>query len=101
MKDGAIPSSTEQLIGRRIRERRNAIGLTQKALADHLDVSPQQVQRYEAGINRLSPSLLARIAVRLDCTVGHLFGEAESPRVVRLAAPFPQIRRRYRRRKQA
>ena len=97
MKDD-VTASIEKLVGRRIREQRIAVGLTQKALAEHLCVSPQQIQRYEAGINRLSPSLLVKVAARLDCTVGQLFGEFQPAGAVQSDEAILPRRRRYRRR---
>ena len=50
-----------------------------KDLADHLGVSFQQVQKYERGANRVSASMLVRIAQKLDTTVGELVGETSTP----------------------
>ncbi|MEI9965437.1 MAG: helix-turn-helix transcriptional regulator [Caulobacteraceae bacterium] len=40
-----------------------------------LGVTFQQVQKYERGTNRVSASMLVKIARRLDCTVASLVGE--------------------------
>lgn len=61
-------------IGRRIRERRTAQGLSQTALGQALGVSFQQIQKYENGANRVSASRLYRIAQVLDIDVGYFFG---------------------------
>ena len=42
----------DQHVGERIRLRRTELGLTQEQLAAALDVSYQQVQKYETGANR-------------------------------------------------
>ncbi len=47
---------TDVHIGRRMRERRVALGLSQTALSEKLGISFQQVQKYENGANRLSGS---------------------------------------------
>jgi transcriptional regulator with XRE-family HTH domain len=52
----------DQYIGQRMREFRRARGLTQTQVADALDVTFQQVQKYEKGVNRLSASKLMVLA---------------------------------------
>ena len=49
-------------MGRRIRLRRAEKGISQIALAKHLDISFQQVQKYEKGINRVGAAQLQQIA---------------------------------------
>jgi transcriptional regulator with XRE-family HTH domain len=49
-------------VGARIRARRKMLGQTQAQLAEALDVSFQQLQKYERGANRLSVALLYEIA---------------------------------------
>jgi len=63
----------------RIRARRNELGLTQKALARCVGVSYQQIQKYESGTDRLSVSMLVRIAKHLGCSASMLMGEAPQP----------------------
>jgi transcriptional regulator with XRE-family HTH domain len=65
-------------VGSRVRIRRKVLSITQSELADVLGISFQQVQKYERGTNRISASMLVRIAKRLGTTVGELVGEAES-----------------------
>ena len=52
-----------------------AMGLSQTALSQRLGVSPQQVQKYEAGQNRISASRLNDIATALGIAPGDLFPE--------------------------
>jgi transcriptional regulator with XRE-family HTH domain len=66
---------TDIALGARIRVRRNELKLTQEMLAEALGVTYQQVQKYERGIDRISVSMLIKIARRLDCTVAALIGE--------------------------
>lgn len=66
---------TDIALGARIRVRRNELKLTQETLAEALGVTYQQVQKYERGIDRISVSMLIKIARRLDCTVAALIGE--------------------------
>ena len=69
------PDPIDIAVGARIRMRRRHVGVSQQALADELGVSFQQVQKYERGANRVSASVLVKIARRLDCTVAALVGE--------------------------
>ncbi len=62
-------------VGARIRIRRRELGVSQGLLAQHLNLTFQQVQKYERGANRVSASMLVRIAERLGCSVGYLVGE--------------------------
>jgi transcriptional regulator with XRE-family HTH domain len=69
------PDPIDIAVGHRIRVRRKWLGISQSALADHLGVSFQQVQKYERGANRVSASMLVKIAQKLDTTVAELVGE--------------------------
>ena len=53
-------------IGRRIRQRRVILGLTQQALADLIHVTYQQAHKYENGVNRVAAGRLYQIARALD-----------------------------------
>jgi transcriptional regulator with XRE-family HTH domain len=69
------PDSIDVLTGMRIRIRRIALGLSQKAVAGVLGVSFQQLQKYESGANRVSASALVKIAAELETSVAALVGE--------------------------
>src|SRR5436305_11701021 len=56
-------------IGRKIRALRLERGLSQSGLADGIDLTFQQVQKYEKGINRVSAGRLQRIADMLNTPV--------------------------------
>lgn len=60
-------------VGRRIRFFRRQQGLSQTALGTPLDLTFQQVQKYERGANRVSASKLYEIARVLGVTVSELF----------------------------
>ncbi|HET6469045.1 MAG TPA: helix-turn-helix transcriptional regulator [Geminicoccaceae bacterium] len=61
----------DRLIGERLRRRRTELGLTQEQLALALELSYQQIQKYESGANRISASRLLAVARRLDVPVGY------------------------------
>jgi transcriptional regulator with XRE-family HTH domain len=60
-------------VGERIRLRRTELGLTQEQLAEALDVSYQQIQKYETGANRVSAGRILEIARKLGVDVGYFF----------------------------
>jgi len=62
-------------VGARIRLFRKMRGLSQQALAESAGVTFQQIQKYERGANRVSASMLARIAGALRTPISELFGE--------------------------
>jgi transcriptional regulator with XRE-family HTH domain len=53
-------------IGRRVKLRRTALGMSQEKLGSHLGVTFQQIQKYEKGINRISASTLFHISCLLN-----------------------------------
>lgn len=63
----------DRAVGLRIAARRSALGLSQSALARELGISFQQVQKYEAGANRVSASRLHQAATALACSVADFF----------------------------
>jgi transcriptional regulator with XRE-family HTH domain len=60
-------------VGRRIRERRTMLGLTQQQLADLIGITYQQAHKYERGINRVSAGRLYEMAKVLGVDVGYFF----------------------------
>ncbi|WP_330168067.1 helix-turn-helix transcriptional regulator [Bartonella grahamii] len=60
-------------IGKRIRHRRIAMGLSQKELGTHLGVSFQQIQKYEKGLNRVSAKCLLEIAQKLEVPISFFY----------------------------
>ena len=69
------PDQVDSFVGARIAWRRAALGLSQTALAQRLGISFQQVQKYEAGANRVSASRLHQIATILGTPVASFFPE--------------------------
>jgi transcriptional regulator with XRE-family HTH domain len=60
-------------VGRRLRDRRTVMGLSQSALGDAVGLTFQQVQKYERGINRVSASRLYEFAAILQVSVDYFF----------------------------
>lgn len=61
-------------VGRRIRQHRKLLNLTQTDVGEAIGVKFQQVQKYETGANRVSASRLAAIASVLQMQVSEFFG---------------------------
>ncbi len=63
----AMPHIVDVAVGANIRQRRRALKISQEALAEAIDVTFQQVQKYERGANRVSASCLYEICRTLKC----------------------------------
>ena len=77
MKNDDTEKKTSEVdirIGERIKIRRILMNLTQNELAQHLNVTCQQLQKYEKGKNRVSASALYNIAQKLCVPVGYFYG---------------------------
>jgi transcriptional regulator with XRE-family HTH domain len=61
-RDPRRPNTVDMAVGRNVRMWRLAKGLSQAALAKRLGVTFQQVQKYEAGGNRITTGRLVKIA---------------------------------------
>ena len=62
-------------VAARLRQRRILLGMSQAALGNAAGITFQQVQKYEGGGNRISPSRLFELAKVLDVPVSHFFKE--------------------------
>ena len=73
------PLEIDYMVGKLLKERRSQRGLSQMNLAKMMDLSYQQIQKYERGDNRLSASRLLHISEILECTPNYFFGMDEIP----------------------
>ena len=70
-------------VGLRMKTFRVKAGLTQERLAELIGLSPQQVQKYEAGGSRLNTDKLQELASILDVSIFDFFeGLADYPYVL-------------------
>lgn len=74
VEDG--PHPVDRHVGRRVCEKRIALGYNQSDLGRAVGVTFQQIQKYERGANRVSASMLSRISQALDVPIAELFGES-------------------------
>lgn len=68
----------DRVIGRAIRTRRVEMGLSQQELADKINVTYQQVHKYETGVNRISCGTMFEIAKALKVKPGYFFEQLDS-----------------------
>jgi transcriptional regulator with XRE-family HTH domain len=84
-KNGIHPTDTH--VGKRVRMRRMMLGMSQEMLGDALDLTFQQVQKYEKGTNRISASRLQHMSQILQVPVTFFFEGAPHARVHHHDAP--------------
>jgi DNA-binding XRE family transcriptional regulator len=77
-KIASVAARIDQHVGERIRRRRTLLGFTQEQLAEALEISYQQIQKYETGSNRVSAGRLFQISQRLDVPMNYFFDGLES-----------------------
>lgn len=70
-----MPNPIDVHVGSRLRMRRMLVGMSQEKLGEHLDLTFQQVQKYEKGSNRISASRLFEMARILDVPVQFFFDD--------------------------
>ena len=68
-----VPNPIDTHVGKRVRMRRMMLGLSQEKLGDALDLTFQQVQKYEKGTNRIGASRLQHISHILQVPVAFIF----------------------------
>jgi transcriptional regulator with XRE-family HTH domain len=73
-------------LGRAIRLARIAAGKTQVDIAEHLDLSFQQVQKYEKGTNRIPIQELVSLAAYLEVPISSLINSSKTDAEFKSAA---------------
>jgi transcriptional regulator with XRE-family HTH domain len=74
----------DEHVGKRIRQRRWLVGMTQQQLAEHVGIKFQQIQKYETGANRVSASRLWDIASTLDVSINFFFDGLQAEKGVKI-----------------
>ena len=67
------PDPIDQYVGSRVRARRVGLRMSQTRLGDAINVTFQQIQKYENGTNRIGASNLYKVAKTLGVEVGFFF----------------------------
>ena len=81
-----MPDPIDTQVGLRLRLFRKSQGVTQTALAEQIGVTFQQIQKYESGKNRISPSRLQMVSRALNTPVERFFDE-DTERLQRSVSP--------------
>ncbi len=68
-----IPNPIDIYVGSRMKVRRQMLKMNQDHLANLVGVTFQQIQKYEAGLNRISASKLFMVANALEVPVNFFF----------------------------
>ncbi len=68
-------NAIDMQFGKRVRLRRTLHGMKQEQLGAELNVTVQQVQKYERGANRISASRLWDISQILDVPISYFFDD--------------------------
>lgn len=73
MSNERSPTQIDIFVGNKIKTRRIELGLSQETLANSLNISFQQVQKYEKGFNRIGASRLFSMSELLSVPVAYFF----------------------------
>ncbi len=75
--DGDDPAARRNTVdvqvGKRLRQRRMLLGLSQEKLAVSVGLTFQQIQKYERGANRIGAGRLYDLSRQLDVPIGYFF----------------------------
>ncbi len=77
-RKNAFTEKVDKIIGMKIHELRISMGLSRQQLAEKINVTHQQLQKYEKGTNRISAGRLAAISAALRKPVAFFFEEIDS-----------------------
>jgi transcriptional regulator with XRE-family HTH domain len=80
-------NSIDAYVGSRVRQRRTLLGLSQEKLADALNLTFQQVQKYERGSNRIGAGRLHQISGVLEVPISYFFEDMPRDVLTRTGQP--------------
>ena len=69
------PNPIDVHVGKRVRLRRTLLGMSQEKLGKAINLTFQQVQKYERGANRIGSSRLYQLSQVLDIPVSYFFDD--------------------------
>ena len=69
------PNHIDYRIGKRLRQRRNALGISMATLGLIIGVEHQQIQKYETGTSRISAAQLYELANSMGVPIGWFFDD--------------------------
>jgi len=86
------PKPVDVHVGKRLRQRRTFVGMTQEQLGASLGITFQQIQKYERGANRIGASRLFDICRILEVTPQFFFEGMPADAATPLDDPRPAPR---------
>ncbi|HYC24971.1 MAG TPA: helix-turn-helix transcriptional regulator [Roseiarcus sp.] len=84
------PNPIDRHVGARLRMRRVLIGMSQEKLGDALNITFQQIQKYEKGVNRIGASRLQQLARVLGVSPAFFFEGAPTADAAPASLSEPQ-----------
>jgi len=84
-------SNRSSFIGSLVRKRRRELKISQEKLGEMIDVSYQQIQKYESGVNRVSADKLRDIASALNINVSYFYKKPVSEETQEEAEAYDKI----------
>jgi len=84
-------------VGNRIRDRRKTLGISQTRIAELMDLSYQQIQKYETGTNQISLARLLQFARLLNVSPEYFYEGISLDETIGKAVESDLIQRSYRR----
>ncbi|HEY9163836.1 MAG TPA: helix-turn-helix transcriptional regulator [Magnetovibrio sp.] len=83
------PDPIDIHVGQRLKARRVGLRVSQSDIGKALDVTFQQIQKYENGANRIGASNLYRLAKALNVDVSYFFEDLTSTTKIRALSDQP------------
>lgn len=84
-----VPSLIDLHVGKRLRQRRSLLGMSQEHLGESVGVTFQQVQKYERGANRIGASRLYQFSIILGVSVSYFFEDMpKGPQTEGISTPI-------------
>jgi transcriptional regulator with XRE-family HTH domain len=80
-RGATMKENIAEIIGKRIKAKRVEIGMTQKGLADKVDISPSAINQFEKGEKKPSSEVLAHIANELGVSTDYLLGASDEEKM--------------------
>ncbi len=74
-KEKGIADPIDIHVGQRLRVRRSLQGMSQEKLASMVNITFQQIQKYERGTNRISASRLYQFSKALDVPISYFYDQ--------------------------
>lgn len=86
------PDPIDIHVGQRLKARRVGLRISQSEIGNALDVTFQQIQKYENGTNRIGASNLYRLAKALNVEVSYFFEDMASDAKLKSLSDQPAAR---------